>query len=204
MPSFESPIGNKNFSTTNLREFEVADESQDNMQKPMQRPQNSMHDEEQDVSKIEREIRAAREAKRTGKERLGDGAKRRIEVLIGMSRLKREVNIEGNVFAFQTLKAKEMREVVMAASEFDGTVQSVFEVRKQFLARSITHVAGVEFEAFIGSNDLETKLLFIEELDDSLLNRLYSEYLILSKDSRERYAIKNDNDAKEVIEDLKK
>jgi hypothetical protein len=213
---FDSPIGNKKFAGAPLRELDVPDESDhphvaskmdeeiQNMR--MQREHEAMAQkiQERDTSEVEREIRAAREAKRTGKERLNDGAKRRIEMLIGMTRSTREANIDGNVYIFQTLKAKEMREAILAASEFDGTVQSPFEIRRQFLARSITHIAGVEFELFIGANDLETKLLFIEELDDALLNRLYDEYVLLSRDARDKYSIKTVDEAKGVTEDLKK
>jgi hypothetical protein len=139
-----------------------------------------------------------------GKERLGDGAKKRIEMLIGMTRHTHSAEIDGNIYNFQTLKSKEMRDALTAAAEFDGSVQSPFEIRKQLLARSLTQVAGVAIEQFIGDDSLDAKLLFIDELDDTLLNRLYDEYLILAREAKEKYSIKTSEEAKEVIEDLKK
>lgn len=228
MASFDSPLGKKKFSGPQMKKFDVPDEG-DNFQSQldsnepvvrkraasqinfdqirefqakMQREEMPIY--ERDPSDIEREIRQAKEDRRVGRERLSDGAKRRIEMLIGMTRSHREVDIDGNVFVLQSLKSKEMRDALMAASEFDGTVQSPFEIRKQLLARSISHIAGVEISAFLGSYDLDVRFTFIDELDESLLNRLYDEYLILSKEAREKFAIKTQEDAQEVMSDLKK
>lgn len=153
---------------------------------------------------IEKEIREARIAKITGKEKITDSAKKRIEMLVGMVRLTREVNIDGNVFVLRTLKSKEMREAMTNVLPFDGTIQAPYEIRSQLLARSLTHVAGIEIDHFIGSNTFESKILFLEELDDGLLTRLYNEYVILADTSKNKYAIKTEEDVKEVMEDLKK
>jgi hypothetical protein len=125
-------------------------------------------------------------------------------MLIGMTRITRTAHIENNDYVLQTLKSKELREAVVSASLYDGTVQSPFEIRKQLLARSITQVAGMDFEQFVGSHELEAKLDAIEEFDHYLLGRLYDEYLTMVKEARDRYAIKTEDDAKEVVEDLKK
>lgn len=234
MPKFESPISNKGFVGQPMKEFVVPDESDQLNQGPSidynntlpvmrargpslhgaQPPvnfeaamafQNRMDNESQeDAAETERQIRAARDAKRTGKERLNDGARRRIEMLVGMTQNTREVVLDGNVFILQTLKSKDMREALMAASVFDGTIQSPFEIRKQLLARSITQIAGVESGAFVGSNGVEAKLDFIDEQVEAVLNRLYSEYLILVKESNDKYSIKTSEDATQVVEDLKK
>jgi hypothetical protein len=97
-----------------------------------------------------------------------------------------------------------MREAIMLASEFDGTVQSPFEIRKQFLSRSIIQVGDIDIAQFIGSNDFEAKLAFIEELDEFLSNRLYDEYVSLTKEAKEKYYIKTEADVQEVVNDLKK
>lgn len=221
MPSFDSSIGSKKILSSPLKEYDIPDgdqqiseeynsenlqklkEFQQSFQNQPQMEHQYQHVDPHDVE-LERSMRAAREAKRTGKERLSDGARRRIEILIGMTRLSRSIDISGNTFVFQTLKAREMREAITAASQFDGTIQSIFEIRKQLLARSIVQIAGVDIEQFIGSDTLDARLLFIEELDDTLSNRLYDEYLLLVKEAKNKYTIKTDEDAKEVMEDLKK
>lgn len=220
---FDSPIGSKKVIGQPLREFDVSDETgyssdqemlsrhrnqsfnqQVDLNQAMAYQQKMQNEPEEDSMEIERQIRAAREAKRSGKERLNDGAKRRIEMLIGMTRSIREVIIENNKFVFQTLNSKEMREAILLASAFDHTVQSPFEVRRQFLARSLTHIAGIEVAQFVGSNNLEDRLELIDNLDESLLNRLFEEYSLLVQESREKFSIKSVEDIKEVAGDLKK
>ena len=156
------------------------------------------------LQNAEQEIRATREARKNNKERLNDGAKRRIEILLGMTRSTREVTIGKNTFIFQSLKSKEISQAYMAAAEFDGTIQGPFEIRRQLLARSLTNISNIEFEQFIGSKSMEDKLLFIDEMDHALLSRLHNEYLELEKESRDKFAIKTEEDTKEVLEDLKK
>ena len=229
MASFDSPIGKKKFGGPQMREIDVPDESGyyegpsmdsnepvvrrrpipqvdidaiRDYQAKMQRQEIPVY--ERDSVDIEREIQQARADKKAGRERLNDGAKRRIEMLVGMIRGTRSVDIEGNVFILRTLRSKEMRDALMEASKYDGTIQSPFEIRRQLLARSITHVAGVEIEQFIGSSSIEDKCLFIDEIDESLLNRLSDEYLKLVQESKNKFAVKTEEDIKEVMGDLKK
>lgn len=229
MAGFDSPIGKKKFSGSQMREFDIPDEGGYSEGPPMEngepvvrrRPipqvnadqirdfQARMQREEmpvyeQDPAEIERQIRQSREEKRTGKLRLDAGAKRRIEMLVGMTRVTRTVELEGNVFVLKSLRSKEMRDALMFASEYDGTVQSPYEIRKQLLARSITQVAGVDIEQFLGSNEIEAKYEFVDLMDESLLNRLYKEYLILVREAGEKYAVKTEEDVKEIVNDLKK
>lgn len=150
------------------------------------------------------ETEHAYQTRRKGIERLSQGAKKRIEMLIGITRTVREVEINGHKFTLQTLLSKEMREAISLASEFDGNVQSPFEIRMQFLARSVSEIDGIAIEQFLGSNEIEDKLSFVNELDDVFLNRLYSEYLILKEEATQKYAISTKSEAEEVSDDLKK
>jgi hypothetical protein len=228
MPKFESPISSKQINSPPMKDFRVPDESGFNPPPPppphrhvqeMQPPpfdpvamrefEASMQPQRaplpmKEMSDVERQIFEAKKAKREGKERLSDGAKRRIEMLIGMTRLTREIEIEGNIYKLQTLKSKELRESLVATAEFDGTIELVFETRKQLLARSLVVVAGVEISQFLNSYDLQDHIDFIEEMDHSLLLRLYNEYVSLAKEAQDKYALKTDGQVKEVLEDLKK
>lgn len=227
MPKFESPLGKKTVAGQPLKEIDVPDESgysepvesekftpsvtrrygqplDENALREFQARLEAQADPESEVSAMEREVRQAREAKRTGKVRLSDGARRRIEMLIGLTRGTRTAEIEGQVYVLQTLKSKEMRESILSAAEFDGTVQFPFEFRKHLLARSLVQVAGVDINQFVGSVSLEDRLSFLDEIDEALLDRLYAEYMELVKEAKDRYSIKNEQEAKEVVEDLKK
>ena len=118
----------------------------------------------------ERAIKEARVAKMHGKIRLNDGAKRRIEMLCGLTRSTRSIDIEGQKFSLKTLKNKEMREALLAASQFDGTVESPFEIRKQLLARSLYEIAGTDSTLFLGDTSLEAMFDFLDEVDEPLLD----------------------------------
>jgi hypothetical protein len=223
MPKYDSPIGSKQFPGQPMRDISIPDE---HSQPPRQvRPgrdhaqpvfeeealrEFGIHPEQQmpqlprEMSQVEQDILAAKKAKREGKERLSDGARRRIEMLIGMTRLSKDVDIDGKLYKLQTLKSRELREALVATAEFDGTIQLVFETRKQLLARSLVVVAGVDVEQFLNSSELQDKLDFIEEMDHSLLIRLYNEYVELSNAAQAKYALKTVEEVKEVVEDLKK
>lgn len=224
MPKFESPLGTKTFAGQPMREFDVPDENDPGMNPVMSRRGPALHGSQlptdidaaiafqqrmnqespEEVAEIERSMREARDARRSGKVRLNEGARRRIEMLVGMSRTTRDFEIDGNKYSLQTLSSKEMRTAILEASAFDGSVQSPFEVRRQFLAYSLTQVAGLDIVQFVGTNDMAAKLELIDSLDEALLNRIYDEYLTMVNEARVKYTIKSEEDVKEVMEDLKK
>ncbi len=225
MPKFDSPIGSKQFQGQPMRDISVPDEGGYDQQPMSQRrhtreqgppvfDEASMREfqaqlqppptQVREMTNVEMDMIAAKKAKREGKERLSDGARRRIEILVGMTRLSKDVEIDGQLYRLQTLKSKELREALVATSEFDGSIQLVFETRKQLLARSLILVAGVEIAQFLNSDELQAKLDFIEEVDHSLLLRLYNEYVLLANEAQEKYALKTVAEVKEVAEDLKK
>lgn len=225
MAKFESPLGSKKIQGAPMRDFSVPDES------GYQTPQPSQHRTHQhegppqfdevamrdfqsrmqgpppqmrEVSQVEQEFLAAKKAKREGKERLSEGAKRRVEMLVGMTRLTRDVEVAGNLYRLQSLSSRELRDALTATAEFDGSIELVFETRKQLLARSLVVIAGVETSQFLYSEDLEVRLDFIEMMDHALLLRLYNEYVLLANEAQDKYAIKTQEEAREVLEDLKK
>ena len=229
MASFESPISNKKFQGQPMRHLDIPDESDTPQGPPMgggkfspsvthrygapmneqemlefQQRVEASNNSDFNLSEVERDVKRSREDKIRGHNRLNDGAKKRIDMLVGITRGTRVAEIEGNIYSFKTLKSKEMREVWMSCAEFDGTVQFPYELRRQLLARSLTQVAGVELAQFVGSDLLEDKLSFIDDADDLLLVRLYDEYLIMVRETKDRYTIKTEADVKEVVEDLKK
>lgn len=230
MPEFKSPLGTKQFQGQPMRDIAVPDESgppQPRQIRPPRQHEEPMFDERamrefqasqmqyeqqqqapqapvRELSEVEREILAAKKAKREGKERLSDGARRRIEMLLGMIRLHKDIEIDGQMYRVRTLASEELREAIVGAAEFDGTVQFIFEMRRQILARSLVVVAGVEVDQFLNSYELEDKLYFIECLDHALLIRLYNEYTELTQQAQNKYSPKTDAEVKEVLEDLKK
>jgi len=217
MVKYESPLGNKQMAGGSAVSYSVSDETgyqqqMENQPLPFDQEvlrefnasQPQRNTTVRELTDVEKQIFNAKKAKREGKERLSEGAKRRVEMLIGMIQLTKDVDIEGNLFRLQTLRSKELREALVATAEYDGSIQFIFETRKQLLARSLVVVAGVEIEQFLNSTDLQDRLDFVEEMDHSLLLRLYNEYVLLSQEAEQKYAIKTEQQVKEVLEDLKK
>lgn len=225
MPKYESPLGSKKIQGPPMRDFSVPDES-GFTPPPQQQHRPHQHDgppqfdetamrdfqsrmqgpppQMREVNDVEQQFLNAKKAKREGKERLSEGARRRVEMLVGMTRLSRDVEVAGNLYRLQSLSSRELRDALTATAEFDGSIQLVFETRKQLLARSLVVIAGVETSQFLYSEELEVRLDFIEMMDHALLLRLYNEYVLLANEAQDKYAIKTQAEVQEVLEDLKK
>ena len=195
MSEFDSPIGKKsiNVSSANFQEFvvpdanEVNDFNRQNIPQPMNPvPANAFG------------------RRKEFKNEISDGAKRRIEMLLGMTRHSKTVNIQNTTYELRTLKSGEMRKALSESSKFDGTVQMPFEMRRQILCASLLSIGGVDIEMFLGTSDINTKFELIDNLDESLLNRLYEEYTILSSESKKKFSINSQEELQEVVEDIKK
>jgi len=156
-----------------------------------------------DLKRQEEAIGRARAAK-FAPSRLSLAAKNRIEILCGISRAEKTVEIDGQVYGLQTLKGKENREALLAASQFDGTIEEAFEVRKQLLARGLFSIAGTDIGVFLGDDSMEARLELMDELPELVLTKLFDEHNKLFNDTREKYFPKTEAEVKEVIEDLKK
>jgi hypothetical protein len=217
MANFESPIGSKKINRPAMREFTVPDES------GFQYPENMVELDNKGIADLNArlnnsyqqipdenldrqfaEMRAAKQAKLQGRERISEGGRRRIDLLLGMRRETRKFECEGQYYILQSLKPNELREIALACVPYDGTVELGFEMRKQVLARSIIEIDGVNLNDFLGSSDLESKLSLMDEFDEAFITRLYSEFMILKARVQDKYLVKNDVEAKEVVEDLKK
>lgn len=157
-----------------------------------------------ELAELEKAAKDARIAKNTGRSKLSAAAKHRIEILCGMSRLTTEVKIEENTFVLRNLKSKELQEAISKAAEYDGTVDSTFEIRNQLLSRSLYQVADMEVGLFLGDDSVEARLEFLSELDEPVVSVLYDEYVKLANLTKNKYAIKTEKEAAEVAEDLKK
>ncbi|CAM6003621.1 unnamed protein product [Sphagnum balticum] len=143
MPKFESPLGKQSIPERPMKHLEIPDESgfqPPPNQQPMgggygpsvsRRVGRPMTDEEMadfqarmqenqdpdsDLAEAEREFKKLRQEKLRGIERLSDGARKRTEMLTDMTRSVRTADIDGQVYKLQSLKGKEMREAIAAAS----------------------------------------------------------------------------------------
>lgn len=202
MSGFESSSFKKNAPTNQrpLREFTVGPpEDFENTNPYAQSTEMSQDD-------LEAAVREARRQKLANANKIGDAAKKRIELLADIGRLSKDINIGGYSFSLRTLKAKETREAALATFATSVTqLEASYEARKQQLARSIFKIDGEDVEAIIGSNSLDDKMKFIEDnLEDVVVEKLWTEFVALKEEAKEKYGINSVKDAEEVSEDLKK
>lgn len=99
-------------------------------------------------------------------------AKARLEALIGIGRLTAEVKIDEYTFKLQTLKSSEHR----AISNLLQEPVNGFEQRLQVLSRSLLSINDYSIKDVLGEISVYE---FLEEMQESVVNKLFSEYLKL-------------------------
>ncbi len=147
----------------------------------------------------EEHLAPAREAQK----RTTPDAKKRLDLLLGIGRTTKDVMIEGYKFTLRSLKSSEMKEIVTAASKVQGT-EFMFEMRTQTLARSLVKIEDQPIELIIDNNTLEARLYYIEECEDHIVHILYTAYTDMIKENQEKYGVKNEKEAQEVLDQVKK
>jgi hypothetical protein len=224
MPTvIKSEIGEQVIQTKPLRTFEVPDASEEQYEPlPATLPRNPNYPNAEpiggfnarqasmrapmsfdEVKRAEEAMKAAKQAK-FAPTRLSMAAKARIDMLCGISRPVRECEVDGQKYVLKGLKTKENREALLAASAFDGTIESPFEVRKQLLARSLVSAGGADIDMLLGDGSMEARLELIDELPDEVATKLFDEYNKLCEETRAKYFPKTEAEAAEVISDLGK
>lgn len=142
-------------------------------------------------------------------DKLAPNRKKRLEVLLGIGKIYREVVIDSITFTLQTLKSKEIQELAKFQQIIttENVVDAMFEIRKHILAYSLCAVDGISIGEYLGNQeelDIDDKLCFIENLSESIVVILHDEYQKLVESSNLKYGIKTKEEVQEVIEDVKK
>jgi len=151
-----------------------------------------------------KELEAARKAKQEAQVKATPQAINRLEILAGIGRLGTEITIDNITFSLKSLKAREMREIMVAASKVENAVEQAFEMRANTIARAIDKVNGQPFDIILGSDDLDFKIAFVQELDEKVLVKLHNEYTAMVSDSNSKIEEDLGKTAEEVSETVKK
>ncbi len=137
--------------------------------------------------------------------RISSANKNRIEILLGIGRLTKEVEYDEVIFSLQSLKSREMREIFDSIKDRKVNDLDInYEIRAQTLARSLYEINGHSFEDFIGSRSVEDKMAFIDELQERTVTFLHEKYSEMVDENKEKFKVENKEDAEEVIENIKK
>lgn len=139
-----------------------------------------------------------------GRDRLSAGAKKRIEILLGMHREFVEVTILNVKYKLRTLTSSETREVAKIVLQYAGSIEHLYESRRQTLARSLVSINGMAIEEFLLSESLEDRLYFIDQLDEHFITTLNKAWETVNKNSVAKFLPKTEQEAEEVAQDIKK
>lgn len=206
MPDFNSPLGRRQFAASNQRVLTVPDEEMGLNAKTLSAQAREIIQEEPQLAteKDIEVIQAARKARMLVNKKITPIAKERIEILTGLGRCIQKIEFEGITFSLRSLKDKEMREVVFMSNTCVNKVDAYFEARLQTLARSIYEIDSQPISLVLSSDKLEDVINWLEDMDEGLVEFIHTHYLDMIKKNKEKFAIKNEDDAKEVVEEIKK
>ena len=180
MANINSAIGKTSISTNQSPQmFEIPDldqnvETEDNLFKSV--PKNAVKLTSEQFNELqERKQQIISEQRKISPE-----TKARIEALVGIGRLEQDIKLGEYAFTLQTLKAKEMKEVVKCVGFKDGTDQ-IYEQRTQTLARALIKINNYEVKMVLGSDRIEDVSAFIEELEELVVAQLFDKYVEMTQ-----------------------
>lgn len=160
--------------------------------------------DDENIQDLERRLMNARQEKKDREQRAPASAIQRLEILTGIGRLVRDVEIEGVNFSLKSLKSKEIRIVMEQAALAKTNVGEALTIRDYTLAFAIYKIDDRPFEQYIGSNEYEDKVETVENLDASVTKTLWKEYSAMINEHQE--ALKQDlgKNSEEILDNVKK
>lgn len=210
MTEIESPLGKKIYSSTapQRRVLMVPEEDPSltqggTFQHPPQQRQAGVKMSMEEMEELE-QMRNQTIDRQT---RVSPEARNRLEFLSGIGRMEESVTVENVKFTLQSIKSGEQEEVFEVVSDL-GNVSAIklqFEIRAQTLARAIFAIDDQPLGIVIGSLNIADKVAATRQLDENVADYLYKWYQEhIVKKAQDKYAVKTEEDAQEVIEAIKK
>jgi hypothetical protein len=156
------------------------------------------------ASELERELFELKEQKRIEKEFAPKKAVQRFEILLGIGRLVDTVEIEGFTFQLRSLKNKELNHIMSLSSlESTAAMQALF-IRSATLAYSLMSIDDIPFGTYIQSEDMANKASFIDDMEASVISKLWDAYTKMLKSHNEAIISDLGGDPKTIAENIKK
>lgn len=151
-------------------------------------------------------VQDMRRAAVAASKQVGSDERDRINYLAGIGRNTIDVDVEGAVFTLRTLKGKEMHQALRAVSQFpEESPDRVYGLRNQLMSRAIYKIDGLTLDLVLGdASPNVVQAYLVEEMDNAVVEYLYSEFLKMHTEQKERFTIKNEADLKEVADNVKK
>lgn len=219
MAEINSPLGRREFASGQpMKNFTVSDPTFDDgheqfdprqQVQPPPPPPVQRHASAEDAMSLRRQ-----HFERTNQvnAQQDENVKRRIEMLTEIGRAQTTVNVDNHEFVLRSLKGREIRHIVQITSDLakESRPDTIYDIRVQTLAYSLVSIDGVSIDSLLGSFGLPyeeaiyRRKQLLEDLDEAVLNYIFADYQKLMRDNMERFGIKNEADAKEVAEQLRK
>lgn len=132
-------------------------------------------------------------------------AKKRIEYLADLGRMTKDVQIGEHIFQLRTLKSKEIKEVyTTVAHTATNAIEEPFIYRRFSLAYALYKIDNSTLDLMLDIKTFPERLEFIDGLEENIASQLFTAYEKLRQESNNQFAVKTEQDAKEVADALKK
>jgi len=151
---------------------------------------------------------------------MNQNARKRVEMITGIGRCTKDVQVGENTFTLRTLKGYEQNslnhvqqngETVTYPNGMVGFNQtSMYDIRVEALTYAISMIDYQQVETILGCHNwlldeqLAAKKELVMEMDSALTEHLYTEYRELQSSTVDGYAPKSAEETKEVVEDIRK
>ena len=192
MASIESTLGKVVSSDSTPMKRYVVEEPE--MEQYQQAPMQGQYVDPQVAFKQAEEFRKVNNT-------ISEGKKSKLELLLGLKKSKKSINIDGHTIVLQNLSSGDMKSAYKKIAQNDKVVDQMFDTRHIFLCYSLYSFDGETIADLLGDDDdLETRLSLIENMSEDVVKELYEFY----NKSFEGDHPKTDEQFKEVTADIKK
>lgn len=183
---FNTGVGRRRFAQSQTKVLSVPNEIS-----------SSSFDEEDPIDY--QSLKTQRQLTKESQKQLEPEERSRIETLLGLKRKTKDISIEGLTYRLQTLKNKEIKEILKMVAQTKATSQAeiLHEVKDHTLALAITHIDGQKMMDILNSEALEDRLDLIGELDDKIVDKLWNELAILRR-------LSEPENSEQAVESIKK
>jgi len=181
MATIESSLGSiPSSNSTPMKKWVVDDPTMDIPDSEIKNPHYKPVQQQMKVTpeKEQEMFEKFQEAKRQ-KNTINPESKKKIEALLGLRKIIKSTTIDGITFTLKNLNANCTRIAYKAVAERSATnVDMMFYSRNVYLALSLHEIDGQPIEEILGEKeiDIDTRLSLIDEMDDNIINELYSFY----------------------------
>lgn len=199
MSSINSPLGRRETAlSAQQKVLTVPNGNQDPLLSQMQ---SDFSDDE--IKKLAQ----LKKVKQTQEEKVSSNAKERIKLLSDLGKITKTVVFDDVSFSLKSLKSGQVKYLTKLKNELLNSNKNpediLLELRNHSIACSLYEIDSQPVDVVLGINSFEDLLQWIDELDESLTAFLYDTYVDILNQAK-KAALKDEEDVKEVTEDIKK